>query len=359
MENKNEMYDNFLMIDVEKHYPLIVRIFPGIDYYSPKVPDGQIPSIQPGLMSITEAQETYGFKMYDEESDLKKDYDTIFVMWPVNSLGNWLDARIGNVLAPTTHEKLTDMPGRRKLVSDIYNLINKLNPRRVVFFDGNDAPGTKQGLAWLDSQGFRYDAVFKREYRRTYTYQYSDSVHPYPFQTFGFPNPPWLLFENRVKGNKLEMGCFWSGAPIHRFQVERPDEWCNRRDILKEIHPWLIIKGGLPKEEFLQQFNTYKFFLHLNGTGHLCGRFFEGLSRDSLMIMQQMDTMFPFENDDGFSEECVFVTPREFVEKLHALATDDDLYEKCKNNQEYILSKYYNYDFLRKYILGKINDDKV
>jgi len=351
-------YNDFLMIDVEKHYPLIKYIFPGIDYYSPPVADGQIPSIQPGLKSAKDASEVYGFPIYDDATLLKKNYDTVFIMWPVNSLGDWLDARL-ECLVPTSVSNKTDILGRQKLMIDIFELIERLNPRRVVFIDGNDSSKIKKGTDWLKSMGFRYDAIFKREYRRTHVYEYEDNVHPYPFQTFGFPNPPWLLFENRVKGSKMEPGCFWSGAPIYRFQTEKPDEWCNRRDILVEIHHRLVIKSGLPKEEFLQQFNTYKFFLHLNGTGHLCGRFFEGLSRDSLMLMQEIDTVFPFDEGDYFSPECVFSNPGEFINNLELLSANDDLYRQCKDNQEYILNKYYNYDFLRKYILNKLDHDQI
>ena len=177
--------------------------------------------------------------------------------------------------------------------------------------------------------------------------------------TFGKPNPPWMLYERRVTGNAGVPGCFWSGAPINRFQAGVPDEWCNRLGILKEVHQHLVMKGGLPKEEFLGQFNTYKCFLHLNGTGHLCGRFFEGLSRDSLMIMQEMDTVFPFQEELFFANECIFEMSHEFIEKFHRLMNDEELYNRCKERQELVLKTYFNYDYIRSYINSKVGHEEV
>ena len=53
--------------------------------------------------------------------------------------------------------------------------------------------------------------------------------------------------------------------------------------------------------------------MNLNGTGHLCKRFFEGLSKNSLMMMEYTDIIFPFDDGDYFSEETVFKTPEEFI----------------------------------------------
>ena len=93
----------------------------------------------------------------------------------------------------------------------------------------------------------------------------------------------------------------------------------------------------------------------MNGSGHLCKRFYEGLSRDSLMIMGDMDIIFPFEDGEFFAEECIFKYPKEFFYKLDILKNDDNVYNKCKSQQNYILSKYFNYKWINRYVNSKIN----
>lgn len=344
--------DRVLFIDPQKHYPLATKLFENADYYCPWVESDKIPTIQPGLMSDEKAVETYGVKILDEES-LTGPYDFAVIKWPVNSLGYWMDARV-HCMTPTTVSNESDIEGRRELFHSIFKTISRLGIKKVAVFDGNDSPLIKRGLDWLDSQGYHVDAVFKREYRRTHVYEYDKRVHPFPFFGGSEGKSVWRLFENRVRGNAGVNGCFWSGAPIYRFQAERPDEWCNRRDFLIEIQNYLVIKSGLPQEEFLNQFNEHRFFLHLNGTGHLCGRFFEGLSRDSLMMMQQMDVVFPFEGGDSFHEKCIVSTPREFVENILQIANDQQLYSECKMKQEAILEKYYCYEWMRNYIKQRL-----
>lgn len=341
---------SMLIIDPQKHFPMATRMFPGSDYYVPHIAPDKIPTIQGGLVPNEKVEKLYDVKIL-QESDLKNYYELVVIVWPPNSLGNWLDART-QCLTPTTISNETDLPDRQELFHQIYALINKISPRKVIYFDNSDSPILKKGLKWLDDNNYRHDLIFKREYRRTYTYEYDSHIHPFPFLGGSRPDP-WFIFEKRVKGNEGINGCFWSGAPIYRFQTERPDEWCNRRDFLIEVQNFLVIKSGLKQEEFLNQFNTYKFFLHLNGTGHLCGRFFEGLSRDSLMIMQEMDVIFPFDEGEGFHPLCVVREPREFLENLIKLAQDDELYAACKKMQDNVVDKYYNYEWTRNFVLSK------
>ena len=340
-----------LVVDPQKHFPIAAKMFDNVDYYAPWLTGDKIPTIR-SIVSDKETESKFGVKVLKEE-DLLGPYDLAVIVWPINSLGYWMDARV-NCIVPTTLSNETDMADRRELFHEIYRVIQKLDVKKVVVFDGNDSPLVKMGLDWLDSQGYKVDAVFKREYRRTHLREYDNRVHPFPFLGGSWAHP-WFLFENRVKGSKEVNGCFWSGAPIHRFQPERPDEWCNRRDFLIEVQNFLVVKSGLPQEEFLNQFNEYRFFLHLNGTGHLCGRFFEGLSRDSLMLMQEMDVVFPFDEGEGFHQKCIVSTPRDFVENLLTIANDQALYDECKKKQEHVVEKYYTYEWTRKYVESKIS----
>jgi len=348
-------YKTVLFIDPQQFFPIATNLFDNVDYYAPYVQPEKMKQMQ-GFAPFNVASETekkFNIKVLTKEEDLKSQYDLVVLFWCISSLGNWLDARL-NCMVPTTQSFKTDMSHRREFIDSVYSTINKVNPKKVVIFDPNDSPGTSKGLKWLDDSGHRVDHVFKREFRRTFLYDYDKRVNPFPYMGGSGPHP-WFLFENRVKGNQGVNGCFWSGAPIYRFQVERPDEWCNRNDFLAEVQNHLVIKSGLSQEVFLNQFNTYKIFLHLNGTGHLCGRFFEGLSRDSLMMMQEMDVVFPFENGEGLHPLCVVLEPREFVENLNRLMNDEHLYAECKSIQESVIQKYYSYDWIRKYIFDTID----
>ena len=326
-----------LAIDIEKHFPPISKIFENTDYYSPNIPETQLKDLQP-IPRDEECNEIYNFYPMTELDQLNDEYDLCLIVWPINSFDDpWYTPNIVE---------------RQTFFKEIFKLLSSKNIKKVAWFDDSDRALCARGVKWLNKEGIPCDAVFKRDYRRTHLWEYAECVHPFPFMTFGKPNPPWLLYENRVKGNSGLNACFWSGAPIDRFEPGVPDEWCNRLGMLKQIYPYLIMKSGLPKEEFLNQFNTYKFFLHLNGTGHICGRFFEGLSRDSLMLMQEMDTVFPFANEKFFHEMTIFVRPEEFVQKLGELQINRDLYAECKQTQEEILEKYYNYEYMREYILS-------
>ena len=335
-----------LVIDIEKHFPPLAQMFDA-DYYCPVLEPDEFKQLQP-VPTNTEVKDIYDIDVIELE-DLGQKYDVAMIVWPIQSFDDSLEE----------FEDLRD--GTRKQIerkeyfeNKIFPLLEKKGVNKVLWFDDCDRAIAGKGIDWLLDNHHPCDAVFKREYRRTHTYDYYAFVHPFPFMTFGKPNPPWLLYKNRVKGSAKEHGCFWSGAPINRFQAGVSDEWCNRLGMLQQIHPMLIMKSGLPKEEFLQQFNTYKCFLHLNGTGHLCGRFFEGLSRDSLMISQKMDTIFPFEDELFFHDATIFEMPHEFAKKYDALMNDDQLYDECKSRQEEVLEKYFNYDYIKNYILERM-----
>lgn len=59
--------------------------------------------------------------------------------------------------------------------------------------------------------------------------------------------------------------------------------------------------------------------------------------------------MWGFDNE-GFSEETVYKTPEECLDKIQRLRADPDLYAKCLANQLYIKNKYFNAAWLASYI---------
>jgi hypothetical protein len=245
---------------------------------------------------------------------------------------------------------------RRKYFIETYNLLQNKKINKYIFIDLGDRAIVQRGLNWLEEMKLPWDAVFKREYRKNFIFDYNDKIHPFPFGMWGMPNASWILYEESRDIKTDITSCFWAGGAIYRDMPDIcPDEYCNRPYILNNVYNHLS-SGNFPHEIFLNMLGRHRFFLHLNGTGHLCRRFFEGLStKNSLMMMQYTDLVFPFEDQDTFSEETIFTTPVEFIQKLETLKNNSELYEKCLLNQQKIVDKYFNYDWIRKYINSKIN----
>jgi hypothetical protein len=293
----------------------------------------------------------YNIKITDIEN-INKEYDKIIIVFMpdhINDPGtnNW------NSYGDSVFDDRTSL---QKYFLNLAHKLEKIKHNHLIFLDFHDRAGTSIGEKWFEENFLPYHGIFKREYRRTHLYDYSKKVYPFPFLMFGTNpiNSCTLLFEKRVRGNAGINECVWPGPGYNNMPLGTRDTWCNRQSMLNRLSPHLRIVFEPNHESFLQLFNRYKMFIHLNGHGHICKRMFEGLSRDSLMIMEEMDIVFPFENEDFFADKCVFTYPQEFVEKINLLKTDQSVYNECKEQQEYILNKYYNYNWIHNYVNSKL-----
>jgi len=338
-----------LVIDPLVHFPTAHKIFYGADYYcedkEQPIPNGIGMDMHRHInLTHEDIRGTYGIDV-KKPAELDTEYDKVFIVFCLNHID---DPGTG------VWDPLFDVPDERELTQNymryIFSILSNLKYNHLVFLDGHDRPFVSLAEKWLKKEGVEYSAIFKREYRRTHTYDYSNKVFPFPFQTFGEKNPTWRFFEEKTLGGQHVNGCLWAGGPIKHMPPGKRDEWCNRHDMLVAIQEKLSFEPPVSQLEFLNLFNKYTSFLHLNGTGHLCARFFEGLSRGSLMIMEEMDTVFPFDEGEHFAEECVFTYSKEFHEKIDKVLLDKELYGKCLGQQEYILNKYYNYDWINNYV---------
>jgi hypothetical protein len=292
--------------------------------------------LQP-IPSGAQTQSRYGILPISKWEDLQESYDRVVFIWPVHSLND--------------PEYTPNVSERQQYFLEIYSRLHELGVKEFIYIDDSDRAIVKRGLDWLDSNGLQCDAVFKREYRKNWTHDYDDRVHPFPFVMFGNPNAAWVLYEESKRSNTEKVNqCFWAGVPRFNMDPSTPDEHVDRNMILNSIGHSISFFYNLQSEVFLEKFLEYKFFLNLNGNGHLCKRFFEGLSRGSLMMMQETDLVFPFENGDYFSPHTLFQDGYEFLWKFENLKNDEKLYKSCLVNQEQIVRKYYNYDWIRNYI---------
>jgi len=331
-----------LIIDIEKHFPSAAKIFDGADYFSPQLGPNQMKCLQP-IPGVAETEARYkGVKVKAKWEELEDKYDHVVFVWPVHSFND-------PGYTPNIDE-------RRQFFKEIYDKIKGMGIEKYIYIDDSDRAIVKRGLDWLDAEGMQCDAVFKREYRANWKHDYDDRVHPFPFAMFGKPNAAWTLYEERQNpsGEKLNQ-CFWAGVPRFNMDPITPDEHVDRGMILNSIGHSISVFYNLSPETFMDTFSRYKFFLNLNGNGHLCKRFFEGMSRGSLMMMQETDLVFPFESGDYFSSQTVFKDGYEFLWKFEDLKNHDKLYKSCLINQNYLINKYYNYEWIRHYIYRSLN----
>ena len=334
-----------LVIDIEKHFPSAAKIFSPCDYYSPRIPMDQMVCLQP-IPDETYCRDRYCIESILDWECLEEEYDKVIFVWPVHSFND-------PGYTPNIEE-------RRNFFIEIYKKLKLKKINKYIYLDDSDRAVIKRGLDWLDSENLRCDFVFKREYREGWLSDYDDRVKPFPFIMFGKPNAAWFLYEERVVENidsKIN-SCFWAGDARFNNDPNTPDENVDRGLILNKIGNYIDVYNNLPPDIFISTFLKYKFFLNLNGTGHLCKRLFEGLSKNSLMIMQYTDLIFPFENDDYFSEETIFKSAEDFIEKIEILKNDENLYDICLKNQNYLIDKYFNNEWIEKYICDIIIDNE-
>jgi len=339
-----------LIVDPQNNITFLAKVFGNFDYWSPGGLNVVNSLNGDGLLK------TYGIEGIYDSKKLDDSYDNVFICYEVDSANRYGYCQIW--------EKDQDavIQDKKNHISHIYDILSNLKYNKLFFFDAADKPLTKKGEDFLIENNFHYDLIFKREYRRTHMQEYSPKVKPFPFLAFGQINPVWVLLNDTLKAEPEINKCFWAGAHLNFNRSGHEDEWVNRQSMIRDIYSselnlntgnLLSEYSGLNFEDYIKTLSNHKFCLHLNGTGNLCRRFFEGLYSNSLLMIQNMDVVFPFESGDWFSKDCTFQFAEEFVRKLNILSEDERLYEKCLAKQSYIKNKYYKKEWIKSYILNE------
>jgi len=349
MELKN------LVIDPMGNFPTAYKMFGPTDYFCEDLDNINESDVGFVLKQHTNTSrqkiyDTYNIVVTDINA-LHSQYKKIIIVFPVN----FIDDIGTSIWDPMSNIEKDDRLFIKKYFTYLASKIEKIKYDHIIFLDYHDRAVTSDGENWLKNNFPKYSGIFKREYRKTYLYDYSNKVFSFPFLMFGNhpKNSCWKLFEERVLGNQGINQCVWPGGGYNYTPPGKRDEWCGRQTLFEKIQSHLTVTSAIG-ENYFNLFNTYKFFLHMNGSGNLCKRFYEGLSRDSLMIMEDMEIVFPF-NGEFFSDMCVFKYPKEFFYKLDILKNDNNIYAQCKEQQEYILKKYFNYKWINQYIDSVLN----
>ena len=242
-----------------------------------------------------------------------------------------------------------------------YRLLNdnKIKAKKICLIDQNDRalpPHT-----FLDKMGLPYDAILKREYRRSiekYGYgSYSDKTQPFPFVIFGKKEPVWIYLFEKEQYRQDDIipkdGCSWGGAWIRHNKTYEPELYCNRSEFLV-YHDRFTILGARPQKQFIEAMGYHSMFVHLNGTGHLCKRFYEGLATGRLMLQQKMDVVFPFEQELWFHDATIFETREQFDSQISLFCENKALYQECLDRQNEIERRFLNKEWIREYLESKL-----
>jgi len=248
-------------------------------------------------------------------------------------------------------------PGTRfykQNIADILNrvlyIVNKNNFKYVAFFDNYDYDYDPNMIV----RNNKINIFFKRNYNKTKKYE--ANVVAFPFIMFG----PSSLIEKCDKElvtmdeylkQKIERVFFTGGLFIHEDQqygVVR-----DRRTIYHEIINTIYNPGPMHYDHFIHNLRNSKFSLDLLGVGDPNMRTFEILLSGSLILSQYNELKWPF--PETFSEETAFKSSEEYFQKLHSLSTNDELYKKCLSNQYNIVTKYFNIEWIRGYILDTLH----
>jgi len=272
----------------------------------------------------------------DTQNITDNNYDVLFVIMPVRHV-------------------LNDEVAVRDIRGNYDNIIKPIifnnNFKYLAFFDNEDYDVNPN--KYIKHPNIHF---FKRNYDKKVNYE--NNVYPFPFIMFGKTSliekiDRQLVSSEKYLSNKIER-VFYTGGLYHhndtKFGVD-----VNRGKIYNEIKHFINNPGPLPNDRFMNFMSESKFSVDLLGAGNPNIRTFEILVSGSLLLQQKNDLIWPF--PEKFSDECYFEDGVEFNNILCKLRNNPEIYLNCLENQYNIVNKYFNKEWLKAYILSKINID--
>jgi len=320
------------ILDPAHNIPGLKKLFPESDYYA----INPTPFFTYSAINHTNNEEfkkIYNFEYLTNINNINSNnYNTLFIVLP------FLDCIEG-------HQMTKDYGIR------ILNLIEFILDNNIF-----------KNVCLFDTYDYDYDPTtvynnskinyyFKRNYNKNKSY--SPNVYPFPYMMFVTKCVLTLLLEenNNININKINK-VFWCGSIfIHEnkeFNVLR-----DRETIFNQISNKLDIYNNLSNTDFISTLQKYKIGLDLEGVGDPNKRTFELITNDVLVFTNRINLEWGFDKEDSFSPETIFTNSQDFFEKLQLLE-NQEIYNKCLNNQKYLKQKYMNKEYLKNYIFSKI-----
>tara|TARA_E500000178_G_scaffold246615_1_gene243219 strand:+ start:5797 stop:6825 length:1029 start_codon:yes stop_codon:yes gene_type:complete len=238
------------------------------------------------------------------------------------------------------------------------NFINKIKGK-VILLDNHDYDYKPNNF--IKKININYDIIFKRSFSGRNKYKYSENTYTYPFIMCTNNDPFYKVLNDNIiyeklsnKNNKV----FWAGTNFKHYENFDENNVYSSTDRNIILNSPLINNSNIldikktSYEKFITTISLYKYALDLHGCSHHNKRFFEILSTNTLILAEKIDIVWPFENNDGFSEECFFEkgNPEDLYRIYNNFEKDNELYQKCLKNQLYIAKKYFNNEWIWNYI---------
>ena len=234
----------------------------------------------------------------------------------------------------------------KDIVDRFMDIIHRNNFKFVAIFDNYDYDYDPTKIIYHP----KINIFFKRNFNKTKLY--NSIVVPFPFIMFGEKSLIEKCYTEMVskeeyfkpKINRI----FFSGTLfIHTDHLQKV--YIDRRKIYDEIKHTIYNPGFINYNLFINELRNSKFSIDLLGVGNPNKRTFEILLSGSLMISQYNDLLWPFEED--FLPETKFKDKTEYFKIIEALSNDNELYNRCLEHQYEIVRKYFNVEWIKKYLL--------
>jgi hypothetical protein len=244
----------------------------------------------------------------------------------------------------------------------LLSIYNQYRPQtdKLVIFDNHDA--AYDPMIYTKSMGMDIDVIFKRTY--PVEADYGPKVIPYPYIMCTSNDPIMLLCGDttRISSRNSASKLCWSGSVFKHDEVIQGivEEHCNRTKWIDYANRYLGDRFSclnVPYEKFTSTLSEHKVCLDLRGASRLNKRFFEILAAGSLIFAEKYTVKWGFDDGDSFCEECWFSDEQDFAFKIDLLLNNQEVYQKCLTNQEYIRNKYFNPIWLWNYIKRHVYDD--
>jgi len=270
----------------------------------------------------------------DTNNITDSNYDVLFVIMPVRHILN---------------DEVAVMEIKGNYENIIKPIIFNNNFKFLAFFDNEDYDVNPN--KYIQHPNIHF---FKRNYDKNVYYE--KNVYPFPFIMFGKTSliekiDRQLVSKEKymsIKNNRV----FYTGGLYHHVKNEFNVN-VNRIEIYNQINKYITNPGSLDNNSFINFMQNSKYSVDLLGAGNPNIRTFEILVSGSLLLQQKNNLVWPF--PEKFSNECFFANGEEFINNLQKLNNNDELYKNCLENQYQIVSKYFNKEWLKNYILSKIN----
>ena len=166
-----------------------------------------------------------------------------------------------------------------------------------ILIDNSDYPSDP--MCDINIESFGFHKVFKREMHRDR--EYHKLTKPFPFVIFGKIDPIYEYFFIKKKSTLFEKRIrkiFWAGSIFNHSNLDIKHS-VNRHETMDLIHnssnvtKFHLEKSFLSKKNYDKLLSKHLFFLHLNGVGNICKRFFEGIQYQGIPILESFKVQYP------------------------------------------------------------------